>query len=449
MLTHATVHSILPGLLASKFTSDAEYADRSVTAAGKYEEWFGSSGIPFFKNYTAHSFQHCLDVFQTAMDLCAPEALEVITAVDICVVLLATVAHDSGMHITEHQFLSLVQVGDTLSDLDQKSWRELWEDFLEEAQRFNERKLLDIFGDVEPVKRPPKDELSFSNRDRLLIGEFLRRSHPRLAHDLCIGLDVRLGLPSLMDAFSAEFRDLVGLVARSHGTTMRSLFPYIDDKFHRRDFQGCHIVFCMTLLRVADLLQIQPARAPVIHGKIHKLKSPLSAREWRVHQSIRNIHHSGDDPEAVYITSQPKNVEDYSRVRCWLVDLQSELDTSWATIGEVYGRYDNPTSLNKLALRLRRIRSNLVEGKADFDYVPEEFSFKVAEAEMLGLLLAPLYGDHPYYGIRELVQNARDATIERGGTTSPIRIFVDNSTEPPSVTISDLGVGMSLEVVRS
>jgi molecular chaperone HtpG len=58
----------------------------------------------------------------------------------------------------------------------------MWAEFLSQAARFDGRKLTELFGNSEPIHRPSPDPAKWELRDRLLIGEFIRRHHARLAH---------------------------------------------------------------------------------------------------------------------------------------------------------------------------------------------------------------------------------------------------------------------------
>ena len=360
------------------------------------------------------------------------------------------------MHLTELQFQKLIAATNNgvLCSLDQDSWFTLWINFLEEAQRFNQQTLIAIFGDTKPIEPPPTDVQDFTDRHRQLIGEFLRRHHPRLAHDLCLGLNNVLDLPDLFNGFNKTERDIIGLISRSHGLGLRELFNYIESNFHLRDFNGLNIVYLMILLRLADYAQIQPHRASLTKARLHKIRSPISAREWRVHNSIKNITRTHDDPESIYVDSVPNNVSDFLRAKDWLDDLQSELDKSWAILGEVFGRQQQ-TGLDKLTLSIRRVRSSILDGGKNFDFIAERVRFRVAESEMFLLLLAPLYGDHPGYGVRELIHNAHDAVQEA------IHLKAEHLlSEKPAVTITincspsksyfeivDNGVGMTSDVI--
>jgi molecular chaperone HtpG len=455
----------------SLLRGDVRLFGQSMATLRDFEDWFNLSGTPFFREYTDHSFRHSLDVFETACETIGPDAVPILSSEDINVLLLSCVVHDSGMHITDDIFIALTDSANKSiahPDFDQETWPELWADFLGEARRFNSKRLISLFGSAEPIREPPRSSLDLTQRDRLLIGEFLRRHHPRLAHEISLGQvpDARGKLIGITERLASPLRDIVGLVGRSHGMPLRSLFNHITNNYHLRDFNRIHLVFIMILLRIADFLQIQPARAPEFFGKIHFIRSPYSKNEWRVHQCIRNITTSSLDPEAIYVSAEPPSIQEFLRLENWLTSLQAELDISWAVMGEVYGRFTQE-KLNLLKLNIRRVRSDIEDRgtlEAQITYVPERIRFTVAEAELLNLLLSPLYGDNPLYGLRELTQNAADSVQEldhllhRGMIIPHDRLSLSGDIEvelsnegatQQSITVRDRGTGMTLDVLRN
>jgi hypothetical protein len=194
-------------------------------------EHYRLSGLPFFREYTDHSFQHSIDVFRSACDVVPESAFEIISSDDLNILLLAALFHDAGLHTTEDVFLALTDPSNSriaVPEFDDKSWPELWADFLAEARRFNDKKLIALFGDTERVREPPLSALEMSQRDRLLIGDFLRKHHPRFAHELIIGAvpDAQGGLFRFPE-LEGTTKDIIGLVARSHGLSLRNTFDYI------------------------------------------------------------------------------------------------------------------------------------------------------------------------------------------------------------------------------
>jgi hypothetical protein len=122
-----------------------------------------------------------------------------------------------------------------------------------------------------------------------------------------------------------------------------------------------------------------------------------------------------------------------------LTGLQRELDQTWAVLGEVYGLQVH-TGLNLLGLRIRRVKSN-IDDVAEFaktvPYVPDQIAFEAANADLLKLLVAPLYGDNPGIGLRELFQNSVDAVREFNDLASrnSAVLLVDRYEQDADVTL--------------
>src|SRR5260370_23588243 len=105
-----------------------------------------------------------------------------------------------------------------------------------------------------------------------------------------------------------DARDLAGLVARRHGLPLRSTFAYLKAHYDLRDYNGVHAIYLMTLLRIADYLQIQARRAPQEHFMVSLVRSPYSRREWAVHACVKNITRANDDPESIRIDARPQDL---------------------------------------------------------------------------------------------------------------------------------------------
>jgi molecular chaperone HtpG len=452
--------------------------DRTLDAAVKasldeLEPWLEAGGKrpTFFPDYTDHSVQHIQEVLETAVSLIRDEAWPALTPGDAAVLVLSTLLHDSAMHLTREGFLALVRPGTRWTPIDgfgDRPWPQLWADFCLEARRFDQRRLMDLFGDAEPVQIPDLDHLKLDDQARRLIGEFVRRHHPRLAHETA-----RHGAPGHADEplrihGNGEIVDLAGLIARSHGLSARACLPYLKEHFGTRtDPLDVHAVFLIALLRVADYLQIQAGRAPERTLKVHKIRSPYSAVEWKLHASVRDIRRHEEDTEAVYVRAKPEDVETYLRLKGWLSGLQGEIDASWAVLGEVYSRQGE--RMDRLGMKVRRVFSNL-DDEAEFAktvaYLPRRLAFSTADADLLKLLIHPLYGERPEIGARELIQNAVDAVREldslreQGLVSSRLELAEQDADVMVSVefregdrswwfTVRDRGIGMTPDVISN
>ena len=435
----------------------------------EFSDFIARNEMVFFRQYTDHGPRHIEDVLETARALMTVQSLDLVTPEDVCVLITATVLHDSALHLQEPGFLALVSESEVpilLPELDSESWTTLWAKYVSEVSRLSQSQLNDTFGVSEPIQSPNLDDPdTWTPLQYAYIGEFIRRHHHRLAHEMAL-----TGLPGLAGRSIFPPRDasdpllplidLSGLVARSHGTAIRPLLPYLARHYHLRRFDSSHPVYLMVLLRIADYLQLQSGRAPNSVFRIKRIRSPRSRREWKVHESIKDIlYDEHDDPESVEIIVDPSrtSIDVFLRVQEWLMGIQSELDTSWAVLGEIFGRFHE----RELGLTIRRIRSNIDNTETfgrDAGFVPCRVSFSAADAELLKLLIKPLYGDRPEIAVRELLQNAVDAVRERWALgefseearSSDVEIHVKKHDGGKwSLIVEDSGIGMTFDTLSN
>jgi molecular chaperone HtpG len=453
--------------------------DRSLRAgidemAVAFDGWLITSRLPFFTDYTDHGIDHLNRVMATADHLIPDVSRDVVTPSDVAVLIAAILLHDSAMHLSEAGFHSLIQ-GDASGwrnpDFPDRPWPTLWDEFLFSAKRWDDRRLRDVLGETptgEPraqVRDPFDSYDDLSDTDRKLIGEFIRRHHPRMAHEFALyGVPGRISV-DLGPMLREDLRDISGLVARSHGLPIRTCLEYLRDRYHRREYDGVHGVYLMTLLRVSDYLQIQAERAPAVVFQYRHIPSKLSEQEWKAHNAVSNITQTNDDPESIEIQAHPHDVHTYLRLKAWLSGIQQELDASWAVLGETYGSHPK---LSRLGLILRRVRSNLDDVETfsrKVSYVPERIELTVARPDLLKLLVGPLYDNIPSIGVRELIQNAVDAVREREilqqdyqelrkapliDQEYDVEVWLGSPDERGYawLTVSDRGAGMSVEIIR-
>jgi molecular chaperone HtpG len=465
--THSNLMIDLPNSLTKLLEKDLALDGAVKLVVSRYDELLRWSTLPFFPEYTDHGPRHLSEVLQTLSDLITPESWNLLTPKDAAVSILSVLFHDLGMHIAEDGFFALTDpqnVGTLIPQIDSQKWPDLWEDFVAEARRFDQKRLMQMFGDTLPVNIPSRKRDDLTGRDRKLMGEFIRRHHPRLAHEFALfgfqGSSKRINVVSEAPQY---LLDISGLIARSHGFDLRKFLPYIEKHYSLREYNGIHSPFLMALLRISDYLQIHAERASKVRQEVQNIASPFSLREWRTHGAVIDVSKYHDDPESIYVRTIAPDPEVYLNLKDLLSNLQYELDSSWAVLGEVYGRFP---PLNKLGLTLRRIRSDLDETNDNSnpgDFVRSRFSFESAGAELLKLLATPLYGGNPNSGVRELLQNSLDAVREmeaiaqRSGIAAPtleqesdVVISLDgNNSDGYTLKISDKGVGMNSHILKN
>ena len=452
----------LPETFTTILNGDENAKSAVIRSLSKFEPWLIDSGKPFFKGYTEHGVGHINSVMQISEWVISEKAAKILTPADIMVLSLAILSHDAAMAFTEDSFRTLIKDEKVfLPELDDKSWTELWEDYIGEVSRFDSRKLLKITGSNDPYNIKNFEINNIKERDRYVIGEFLRRHHGRLAHEVAASGVPGPGVERIeLQMVEKDIADLIGLIARSHTTPIRSLFQYLQSNYNIQFCQDIHITFLMTILRVSDYLDMRSDRANKELLKVNSLKSPISRQEWQLHHSIRDIRFTHPDPEAIEIDAIPKDITSFVKLGELLLDLQRELDECWAVLGEVYGRYQRE-KWDQLGLRIRRVRStmeNLRSLRKKLSFIPVKASFDAAGVDLLKLLIHPLYGDEPGIGIRELIQNSVDACKEmhdmKNSDTKLAKKFAEVSVvhvdfygENKTIVVKDTGVGMTLDTV--
>jgi len=427
-----------------------------------FEPILTNNKLFFFEEYTEHGIAHIEMVLKAAEFLIPDESFEHIKPKEVAILILAIMLHDIGMHSEFSTFKAMIE-GEydnvKVDILDKKTWKELWQDYLSEVRHFSSKQKEKIFGNSDVIINEP----DLSNKDKLtgvdkkLIGEFIRRFHARLAHEIALNGFICNGvIPFGNESIDEQDKQFIGIVARSHGIEIRKTFSYLEEIAYGvwKNPADMSIVYLMVILRIADYLQIDKTRTDPTLLKLKTFNSPTSLQEHKAHLSISYLNFNNEDPELIVVTCEPKDAQMYVKMQNLINDMQHEFDLSWAILGETYGFLPD----KKPKIKFRRITSNLEHPKflTKINYIPQKISFQVNN-ELSKLLVAPLYGNNPTYGVRELVQNATDACKER------MKIERDNGNMnyEPLITVSidevdknkylfkikDNGKGMTLDEI--
>lgn len=428
-----------------------------------FEPIFKDNKLYFFEEYTDHGINHIEKVLESAEFIISDDSFENITPNEVSILILSIILHDLGMHVELSTFNSMLngEYDNCINSvIDDKTWSELWKEYLSEVKRFSTIQKKNIFGDESmPFVIPDlsnKDNLT--GYDKKLIGEFIRRHHGRFAQEVSLlGLKSEKGLIEFgTNKLDKQTKQLAGILARSHSMNVRDTFQYLNDIAHDswRNPHGINIIYLMVIIRIADYIQIDNSRVNPFLLKLKSFNSPISQLENITHLSINSLNFNNVDKENIYVDCNPLDSEMFVKIKTLIADIQNELDKSWAILGEVYGFIPN----NKPAIKFRRISSNL--GNKLFlkklEYIPEKITFKV-DNNLSKLLVAPLYGENPTFGVRELLQNSIDACFERKeieyqkknyNYIPAIEVSIERINDNQSVfLIKDNGKGMSSDEI--
>ena len=368
----------------------------------------------FFPQYTNHGLKHVETVLKMTAELIPSKSLgkNALSSRDIACLIAAILIHDLGMFLKPDGLTMLMAPEwdqHRLSDLDKSSWSDAWDQYITSTKRLPVSQKIRCFGKDLTTEHITLDKDKMVYDDKLVIGEFLRRHHPRLAYEIAVA-----GLPGSTpqkflenSGFNETDCSIIGLIARSHGMPLREVEDYLGSNPHHSNLP---VYYLMSVLRLADYLDASENRAPMVRLKQEGLTSPLSQEEWALNQCFKiDSNRWYSDTKNYSIDATPNSSSEFARLEKWLKDVQSELDQCWAILAEKY-----PNS--KLRLSIHRIKCTMYEGlnykTLSGNILPREVKV-TANPEIVKLMMEPLYGDDPTYGVRELLQNAVDACLER------------------------------------
>lgn len=452
---------IIPERLMERLGKDTKKQASVTNLQSKVQEIISESPY-FFPDYTDHGIDHINEVLIMADQLIAEDtysakngAQYLLDPNSVAFLICAILLHDLGMFLKTDGVKMLVAgecSSHRIDGLDVNDWRTCWSEYVTKTRRMKDNEMDHLFGHSVSIS----DECvlkgsSTTEDDRRIIGEFLRQNHGRLAHEIAVHGFPGTQLEDLFEKtnFLKKDRDMIGLLARSHQMNIRDTEVYLRT-FNKGPMpHGIPAFYLMAVLRMADYLDASEKRAPEILERIQKIRVPASETEWDWNQCITEAPRNCD-PEThnLQINAEPVKSSEYVLLDKWLRSVQAELDLCWSILAEHY-------STKPYRLTIHRILSNIHEEDArnrfNEDFLTKEAKITASPA-IVKLMMAPLYGNEPTYGVRELLQNAVDACLEREKWEKDhgnpnYKGLVDIRIENGVFTITDNGMGMNEDIL--
>lgn len=320
--------------------------------------------IRFFPRFTLHDETHIVNVCNWMTRLLGDKKRK-ISAYEVALLVMSACCHDIGMSVSDDQKASLT------ANLEGVAWRDYFENH-------------------------PRDDEEYSKTGK--ISEEILRNFVRSNHHKRIDIQMRtINWPQALQENGISRPTLVKL-CQNHGESLDDLTPPNGQPYNLR--------LCAVLLRLADILDFDPSRAPVALFKHLGLEHPtdleseISRTEWAKNRSgVFGEIKDGILPFTASFTSLQLELE----VRSYLNWVQQEMDTSREYLHKYSGDWSGLTLP-------RKISTDSVERNG---YQYGEFCLTMDQDRVLEMFTGKnLYND-PGVFVRELLQNSIDAIMTR------------------------------------
>lgn len=376
--------------------------------------------VETFPTYTLHDRTHAVNVAELMGAVVEPY-LDRLSGLECAMLLLAAFWHDTGMAYSEDERKHIAR-------------EEAFAEFL---------------------RKDPEAQVELAGSDELprdIAEWYCRWNHSdRVFHHL------NRADKEWLTWDGVPFREELGNLCRSHNLPAGNLK---DDALAPTDFlHEADLRFCAVVLRIADILDFDRTRSPeVIYrylglGRRATPREKASDVEWRKH--LRSTGFKFPEPGRrvrhypLGFTASPDEPAVEYDVRGFLDAIEEELLACQQVVGFCSERWRDAVLPGKI------LRDNI---RSD-NYRYGDYRFNLAQDEVLSLLMGENLYENPYTFVRELLQNAIDASRHRefdeharGNRAFRAKPIVVSEWYDEDrnrwIRFDDYGMGMTEEIVR-
>lgn len=364
-----------------------------------------------FPNYTLHDITHSENVLEI-MDSLVDKYSE-LSDLELTLLIASALTHDLGMFASDKEIDS-IKTGKLVIG----------------TRKFDKvlERLQDEGSALEECLRP-----EHAKRSRYIITEYLSKENKKIFY---------------VHHTEHDFLDLLSLVNEAHNESLE----WIKDKLTNRQMIGKEIIngqYIATILRLADLLDIDDRRAPVIIQNLLNLPR-RSVTEWRKHHIITNHRkvelNTRTNKYRIFFDGHTDDADLYRQILSYINYVEEQLELSIEFCSRMFVEEKYQLNFDQ------RIRNAI---KTD-GFNVADFKLKLDYKAVTELLMGEnIYGSKEY-GIRELMQNAFDAckvaeSYRKRNSyddyQAKITILWDEDTQ--KFILRDNGSGMSEDIIKN
>lgn len=350
-----------------------------------------------FPHYSRHDESHSKQILVNIERLLG-DNIRLLTASDTWLILESAYWHDIGMVVPQADLLS--------------AWEsEEFQEYIEEIRRNPNHNLCgfakkikthDISRSLDVTDSP----ITTVSKFRELMAEWFRRQHPKRADTIVKSPWESAGISSpRTELIPARLFKVLGNICRMHGAPFNEILsekglPFRETGLAQED---CHPRFVACLLRMGDLLDLDDNRFCPVMQRISGENRPAHSRAHEDKHAA--INHLRIDSERIEISAECETIDGYIESFKWFEWLRKEIQDQMANWRDIV-----PNRELGLLPTLGPVKLSLL-GDTQILSKGERPQFSIDGAQAITLLQGSnLYETH-YAFVRELIQNAVDATL--------------------------------------
>jgi hypothetical protein len=345
-----------------------------------------------FPHYSLHDATHSETILERIAAMVGTDSLVKLSATDLWLLLESAYLHDSGMVVldsTRRKDLASSEFESHLRAMADGPDEDLAARAARILERYSGKNALDILE---------------GHLDVLLVyAEFARKMHPQRAEDVALAPfeNVRVDSPRTT-LLPNRLWHIIGRICRAHGESRDFVMCELPLQESGIGGEICHPRFVACLLRLGDLLDLDSGRfCPTINATIPQLPK-LSEAHRAKHAGIRRLLVC---PTRIEVSGVYNDVNAYLEAERWFAWLREELSAQlvrWDEIAPPF--FGTLPSAGSIEARL--------EGQVTLDAAARP-RFEVDREKIIELVQGANIYDGPEDALREVIQNAIDATLYR------------------------------------
>lgn len=405
----------------------------------------GKDGI--FDEYTKHDITH-IDHMLDSLDWIIPENTKnLMTSSDWLMITLSIYFHDLGMLVTKDEF----------SERKKTEFPNYKQSIFEGHYGLDFKEKIAGLGDEDKQDRFIYQELVRRNHAERIKFWIMDEASPRFPNDLAVVIEIKKLISNLDPLFR---RDLALICESHHLSDLDDLDKYKpNQQYGPTSDEKVNLHYTALILRTADLLHITSDRTPSIEFNLINPNDPISQEEWAKQKAVKTIRPQSKKKEGMTDDSIPKDTFEviaYFEDEKGFFGLISYLNFANKQLKEnyKYNEYSNKQNGLNFEYPWRSIDDSSIETK---DFEKRQFEFILDQTKILDLLVGhTLYNDSSVV-LRELTQNAIDASklkkyelekIDKNTNYLP-EIKISWKERERELSFIDNGTGMTLEIIQN